>query len=110
MEDQSKKQNKNSESGFSHQLYTFNVLQADSPADDLAESPALIRTGSEAYAHNIQNPNPANDEKIQNMMGFLNEDDKETDSLFGLTDQLTRKKSNTVGHVKRPQKVDTRCS
>ena len=42
------------------------------------------------------------------MMGFLNEDDKETDSLFGLTDQLTRKKSNTVGHVKRPQKVDTR--
>ena len=40
-------------------------------------------------------------------MGFLNDDDND---LFGLTDQLTRKKSNTVGHVKRPQRVDTRCN
>ena len=64
-ENSSKKPAQNSESGFSHQLYTFNVLQADGiPGDDILESPALVRTGSEAYAYGLQNPNPANDEKI----------------------------------------------
>ena len=41
------------------------MLQADGiPGDDILESPALVRTGSEAYAYGLQNPNPANDEKI----------------------------------------------
>ena len=53
-EDSSKKPNKNSESGFSHQLYTFNVLQADgTPDDEPLESPAIMRQESEAHAHNI---------------------------------------------------------
>lgn len=43
-------------------------------------------------------------------MGFLDEDDKETDCFFGMADQLSRKKSNTIGAVKRPSKVQTnRC-
>lgn len=42
-------------------------------------------------------------------MGFLDEDDKETDCFFGMADQLSRKKSNTIGAVKRPSKVQTNC-
>ena len=78
------------------------------PGDDIVESPALVRTGSEAYAHSIQNPNPANDAKIQDMMGFLDEDDRETDCFFGMADQLSRKKSNTIGAIKRPSRVQTK--
>ena len=44
------------------------------------------------------------------MMGFLNDDDKDTNCFFGVSDQLTRKKSNTVGHVKRPKPVNTKVT
>ena len=60
----------------------FDVLQADGiGSDELQESP-LIRTVSEAFAHNAQKANPATDEKIQDMMGFLNDD--ENDCLFSV--------------------------
>ena len=76
--------NQNSESGFSHSLYMpFDVLQAQGIAEDeMLESPLIFRTSSDAMAHNEQKKNPATDEKIQEMMGFLNED--EGDCLFGI--------------------------
>ena len=43
--------------------------------------------------------NPEKDEKIQEMMGFLNEDDG--DCLFKLASVASRKKSNTVEYQKR---------
>ena len=62
----------------------------------------IPRTSSEAFA---QKANPEKDEKIQEMMGFLNEDDG--DCLFKVADQLSRKKSNTVDYQKRgrPQAI-----
>lgn len=85
----------------------FDVLQAEGiHADEELESPAIVRTGSEAFAHNAQKANPATDEKIQNMMGFLNEDDKEIDCFFSIAETTSRKKSHTAGYMKRPPKIN----
>ena len=85
----------------------FDVLQADGIGEDeCLESPALIRTGSEAHAHNAQKANPATDEKIQDMMGFLNDDDKETDCFFGIKETIGRKKSHTAEYTKRPPRIN----
>lgn len=65
----------------------FDVLKAEGIAEDeCLESPMLYRTSSEALAHNAQKANPATDEKIQKMMGFLNEDDG--DCLFGIAQSI----------------------
>ena len=62
----------------------FDVLQADGIGEDELQESPLIRTGSEALAHNAQKANPATDEKIQGMMGFLNDDEGENDCLFSV--------------------------
>ena len=70
--------NKNSASGFSQRLFPFELLAAEGiNEEELLESPLIYRTPSECLAHNTQKANPENDEKIQEMMGFLNEDDGE---------------------------------
>ena len=61
----------------------------------------IPRTSSDAFPHNTQKANPEKDEKIQEMMGFLEEDDGDADCLFKVADQLNRKKSNTVEYAKR---------
>ena len=45
--------NKNSASGFSHQLFPFELLKAEGINDDeLLESPLIPRTSSDAFGHN----------------------------------------------------------
>ena len=52
---------KDSASGFSHQLFPFELLKADGINEEELESPMIPRTGSEAFA---QKANPEKDEKI----------------------------------------------
>ena len=39
------------------------------------------------------------------MMGFLNDDDKETDCFFGIKETIGRKKSHTAEYTKRPPRI-----